>query len=337
MERETRRFAHASSLNYAIEGAQMQYWVSPNGSDTADGLSQATAFKTLQRAESITNPGDVVNVLPGTYTAPDAHAALQIDRGGTESAWITYKAAPGAKIQVSPNNSFGVDVLAPYVIVEGFEIIGNARNVTMSFALQHANDGLMPQTNSYGVAIESHHVQILNNSIHDNSGHGIGGGGDYVVIAGNDVYGNGNWSPQATGGVSQFGTHQFDNAPGYHSFIFGNRIHDNVELIGNAAFFGVITDGNGIIIDSNQLGPNPYTGRTLVSNNVLTDNGAAGVHVFQSGHVDVFSNVSVNNNLNVKEGEIEAARASDVRMDSNIMVARQGSYATGGFSDTNVS
>jgi hypothetical protein len=99
---------------------------------------------------------------------------------------------------------------------------------------------------------------------------------------------------------------------------------------------GGITDGNGIIIDSNQIGTTPYTGRTLISNNVLTNNGAAGVHVFQSAHVDVFFNVSADNNLNVKEGEIEAAHASDVRMFSNIMVARSGSYATGGFSDTNV-
>src|SRR5262249_53615874 len=177
----------------------MQYWVSPNGSDTADGLSQATAFKTLQRAEWVTKPGDVVNVLPGTYTAPNAHDVLHINRGGTKDAWITYKAAPGAKIQVSPNNWMGVWVLAPYIIVEGFDIIGNARNVTMDFALQHANDGAIPQTNSSGVAIGSvsHHVQILNNAIHDNSGPGIGGDVDYVVIAGNDIYGNSNWSPYA--------------------------------------------------------------------------------------------------------------------------------------------
>ena len=53
-------------------GSGKQYWVSPNGSDTADGLGQATAFKTLQRAQSVANPGDVLNVLPGTYTAPNA-------------------------------------------------------------------------------------------------------------------------------------------------------------------------------------------------------------------------------------------------------------------------
>src|SRR5262249_12613435 len=234
----------------------------------------------------------------------------------------------------------GVWVLAPYIIVEGFDIIGNARNVTMDFALQHAHDGAIPQTNSSGVAIGSvsHHVQILNNAIHDNSGPGIGGDVDYVVIAGNDIYGNSNWSPYATSGVSltQRGTRQFDNAPGYHNFIIGNRIHDNVELIGNMYAHGAITDGNGIIIDSNQLGTTPYTGRTLISNNVLTNNGGPGVNVFQSAHVDVFSNTSVDNNVNNKAGEIEAGSSRDVNMSSNIMIARPGSYARGGYSDTNV-
>ena len=129
-------------------GSGKQYWVSPSGSDAADGCSPATAFKTLQRAESVTDPGDVVNVLPGTYTAPNARDVLQVNRAGSAAGWITYKAAPGAKIQVSPNNWMGVEVLAPYTIVEGFEIVGNARNVTMDFALQHAHDGTIPQTNS---------------------------------------------------------------------------------------------------------------------------------------------------------------------------------------------
>ena len=204
----------------------------------------------------------------------------------------------------------GVEVLAPYIIVEGFEVIGN-RAASRGFALHHAHDGTIPDQQLRRWHRLPHHLRILDNKIHDNRGHGIGGGGDYVVISGNDVYGNGNWSPYATGGVSQVqqGARQFDNAPGYHNFIIGNSIHDNVELIGNAWAGGAITDGNGIIIDSNQLGTTPYTGRTLISNNVLTNNGAAGVLVYQSAHVDVFSNTSVNNNSNVKEGEILAAKA----------------------------
>jgi hypothetical protein len=123
-------------------GSGKQYWVSPHGRDTANGLSQATAFKTLQHAQSVTNPGDVVNVLPGIYTAPNSRDVLQVNRGGSAAAWITYKAAPGVKIQVSPNNWMGVEMLAPYAVVEGFDIIGNARNVTMAYALQHAHPPL---------------------------------------------------------------------------------------------------------------------------------------------------------------------------------------------------
>src|ERR1700722_20670992 len=123
-------------------GSGKQYWVSPHGRDTANALSQATAFKTLQHAQSVTNPGDVDNVLPGIYTAPNSRDVLQVNRGGSAAAWITYKAAPGVKIQVSPNNWMGVEMLAPYAVVEGFDIIGNARNVTMAYALQHAHPPL---------------------------------------------------------------------------------------------------------------------------------------------------------------------------------------------------
>ena len=182
-------------------GSGKQYWVSPNGSDAADGLSQATAFKTLQHAESVTNPGDVVNVLPGTYTAPNARDVLQVNRAGSAAAWITYKAAPGAKIQVSPNNWMGVEALAPYIIVEGFESATRATSRWTSRCSMHTT-ALFRRPTATALA-SANHVRILDNQIYDNSGHGIGGGGDYVVISGNNVYGNGNWSPYATGGVSQ--------------------------------------------------------------------------------------------------------------------------------------
>lgn len=314
-----------------------QLWVSPTGSDTATGLSPTTAFKTLQHAEAVTLPGDVVNVMPGTYAyAPYRHAILGMTYGGTANAWVHWKAQAGAIVSVGINNWLGIEVLAPYVYVEGFEVIGCARVLTQDFIQAHKTDGSQPGNNEYGMGVGSHHIRLRNNKVHDNSG--IGGGGDYIVLDGNEVYGNGNWSPYATGGIGrvQPGAQQFDNAPVYHNFIINNRVHDNIELIGNMYAGGGITDGNGIIIDSNQTWT-PYTGRTLIANNIVYNNGGAGIHIFQSAHIDIFFNTAVNNNANIKEGEIEASKSSDVRISSNIMVARAGSYARGGWSDTNVS
>src|SRR4029079_14228754 len=63
---------------------------------------------------------------------------------------------------------------------------------------------------------------------------------------------------------------------------------------------------------------------------------AAGVPVVPSAHGVVISHVSVNKNRNFKEVVMKATPLSDVTMSSNIMIARSGSYATGGYSDTNV-
>ena len=46
------------------------YYVSPAGSDTSAGTSDAAAFKTLQKAaDRAVSPGDVVVVRAGTYNA----------------------------------------------------------------------------------------------------------------------------------------------------------------------------------------------------------------------------------------------------------------------------
>ena len=39
----------------------------PNGSDSATGLTPATAWRTIQRAANVVNPGDVVIIQPGLY------------------------------------------------------------------------------------------------------------------------------------------------------------------------------------------------------------------------------------------------------------------------------
>jgi hypothetical protein len=44
------------------------YYVKTDGSDSADGLSWATAFATIGKAITVSANGDVVDVNEGTYT-----------------------------------------------------------------------------------------------------------------------------------------------------------------------------------------------------------------------------------------------------------------------------
>ena len=91
----------------------------------------------------------------------------------------------------------------------------------------------------------------------------------------------------------------------------------------------VITDGNGIIID--QAIETGYTGRVLVANNVVFDNGGRGILVLESNRVDVMYNTTYNNGrtAGLEGGPVElvAARADDVRLLNNLAWSRSGAPA----------
>lgn len=63
------------------------YYVSDYiGNDSNNGLSENTPFKTIQRASDLTNPGDTVYVMNGTYqSAQPEWSVVSITRSGTAS------------------------------------------------------------------------------------------------------------------------------------------------------------------------------------------------------------------------------------------------------------
>lgn len=71
------------------------YHVSPDGVDNQDGLSHATAWATIQHAADQVGPGDTVLVHGGTYSE-----SVRIRATGTAERPITFKAAPGEKVQL---------------------------------------------------------------------------------------------------------------------------------------------------------------------------------------------------------------------------------------------
>ena len=65
----------------AVEGLESRtllstYYVSTSGSDSADGQSLSSPFKTIQQAANVAEPGDTVLVRGGTYreTVTPAHS-----------------------------------------------------------------------------------------------------------------------------------------------------------------------------------------------------------------------------------------------------------------------
>jgi parallel beta-helix repeat protein len=314
------------------QGTGATYYVSNSGRDSNSGAS-ASPFATIGHAAGVARAGDVVNVLAGTY------ASFTVTNSGTAAAYVSYQGYPAGThpvIQEASSDWMGIAITADYISVNGFEVIGDAKSITLS---QASNENLAdPTLNDSGIVAGSysestvfHHILVTNNIVHDVDEDGISiGHSDYVTVAGNTVYDNSKWSGYAGSGISST-PKDSDSNTGYKIFIEGNLLHDNVELVintVNGTGLG-ITDGEGIIVDS-SAGQN-YGGRTLITNNVAYDNGSTGIQVFASNHVDVVNNTTYMNGTNVSRGEIYAQDASDVNVYNNNAFSTPGQAPSGGF------
>src|SRR5262245_36005152 len=70
--------------------------VAPNGSDTTGDGSASRPWKTIQKAASQVQPGDLVSINAGTYGGP-----ITIDRGGTAAAPIVFRANGAVTVEGS--------------------------------------------------------------------------------------------------------------------------------------------------------------------------------------------------------------------------------------------
>jgi hypothetical protein len=318
------------------------YYVSGNGNDGADGLTVKTAFHSLQHAADLTQPGDTVYAMDGTYTAPASNFesdVLIITRSGTVDKWISYKAYPKQHPQIVTKGWDGIlfGAKVAYIEVSGFTVTGNNDNIDAATAIKRADAAKPTPDPAYdgnciaidgrkGTATERpHHIRLLDNTLRK-----CGGGGiaviqaDYVTITGNTIYECAWYSIYGTSGISTLESWNSDDSTGYKMIITRNRLYRNRELVWWEAQ-GKITDGEAIIIDTLRS-PNigTYKGRTLVADNVIYDNGSAAVEVFESDHVDVLNN-STYHNVTVPEekgrGELSINEATDIRILNNIFVS----------------
>ena len=83
-----------SILTVTFPAQAVTYYVDTQGNDAGDGRSLKTPFKTLPKAVSLVEPGDVIELRTGTY-----HGAI-ISRPGRENAWIRLKPHNNEKVLV---------------------------------------------------------------------------------------------------------------------------------------------------------------------------------------------------------------------------------------------
>jgi parallel beta-helix repeat protein len=325
-----------------------------NGKDSNDGKSESAAFATIQAAHNITRPGDTVLIKNGLYTQSSGEAVVHIKRSGAPSAKITYKAFPGHKPVLTATTAWNhVLITASFIRVEGLEIKGNAPNISLAESNAVYERFLTPEKRTWGPEtsfvntngimvrpenstaplferIAPRHIEIIGNTVSEVPGGGIATDmADYVTIAFNTVHDTAYRSVFANSGISIF--HPLDtdtNYTEYKNIIRNNIAHSNrVEV--KWFQFQKLSDGNGIILDDTkniQIKGVPYRGRSLIANNIVFENGGAGIQTFSSENVDIVHNTAYHNTRTpeLNWGQILARTSDNVRILNNIIVAAPG-------------
>jgi hypothetical protein len=181
------------------------YFVAPTGLDTNPGTTQATAFKTIQRAVRELKAGDTVLVKAGRYPA------FQLTNvNGTASAPITFKPFGDGKVTVDRHlgggNGFrAIEITGGgYSTIDGFEVTDsdplidthkncdliNNFQACVAIAKLHGfgpRNGIKLNTSSSGRA---HHLILQNLTVHHNASQGILSNSARGVIGARGAQGN---------------------------------------------------------------------------------------------------------------------------------------------------
>ncbi len=336
-------------------------YVAPNGDRQADGLTPATALPP-QRAEELSQPGDVIYFTEGEYEYKEDNRALTIEHSGEPGKPITYMPAPGAKVVLRSSGSWDVIKItgARHIEIRGFRVIGNAGNVTLEEAQREMSNLKNPRTCGNGIGITEHretkqpaaYITVRDCEVSDFPGGGIfANHADYLTFEGNVVYRCAFWSPYGNSGISVYQPTAIDASTDYKIIIRNNVCFENYQ---NIPFFysnkndptkRKVTDGNGIIIDdylnTQDWGGGSgkeYTGRTLVANNIVFANGGSGIHSFKSCNVDIVHNYAADNNRHpaLKDGQIFANTTKNARILNNVIIAPAGKPATTSYKNENL-
>lgn len=333
-----------------VHYASPAYYVRPQGSDKNDGRTPATAFADPQKAVDVARPGDIILLMNGTYTRASTSSVhdgiVGFRRAGAPAAWIVLKNYPGHKPVLTSDGWNAIKIgrgtkanpsretALAYLEVRGLHIRGNADVAKVKYPQDIGQP--KPITNGNGISVDGrfeanipHHVRFADNLVELCSGGGISTNqADWVTVEGNETRNNCWWMIYAGSGISLLGSSNFDATVGnYKALVRNNRTSGNRCYVPWAAI-KKISDGNGIIIDSNHV-PNEnrsYLGRTLIQNNLSFNNGGSGIHAFKSHQIDIVNNTAYRNGASpeLKWGQIFFQRTDDARMINNIIVAREG-------------
>ncbi|MBC7917923.1 MAG: right-handed parallel beta-helix repeat-containing protein [Rhodoferax sp.] len=261
------------ALTLALSTHARDWHVAATGDDANDGKSPQSPLRSLQKVDSLVQPGDVVLVAPGIFASADAAdkadggALLHIRSSGKPGAWITWKALPatstGQVVELRPTGWAGIQITGSYHIIDGFTLTGANDSLTLTKAQEDAKKPKPDATfNTNGILVEGrrnrpdakpHHITIRNCVVSKMPGGGITAlEADHITIEDNQVFDNAWFMRYAGSGITLLNNWTFDDAPGYHVVIQRNKVWNNKTLVAWERT-GKLSDGNGILLDVTDL------------------------------------------------------------------------------------
>ena len=267
------------------------YYVRTDGNDNNDGKADSAgrAFRNVQKGLGTMRGGDVLIIGNGTYYFNSRFDFN--DKSGTASRRTVIKAKNRWGAKIIGQGQWGILQInrSSYLTVQGLDI-----------RHQYPND----YARNKGTGLESFdsdYVTFRENYVRDCGCGGISfREGDYGVIERNVTRDNAKTSEYNCSGISIYQPEQLNNNSGFHLIVRQNVSFEN-EC--NQPFtpggFDRPTDGNGIILDdfnnTQRSGFAAYKAGTLVENNLVFNNGGAGIKVFETDNATIRHNTAWHN------------------------------------------
>jgi hypothetical protein len=309
--------------------------------------------------------GEYKNATYGDTDIWNVEATIQLSNlNGTKDKYIVIRPLPGHKVLLKGDSEFIFKIrTSSYVRIEGFEIEGEVDRIPLATAIKYqfaykdaggnikyrVPEGSTPAqvltyTNlpildvavrpSYfstvGLLVQvSHHIDVINNTIHHCPGVGLRFQGcDYFNAFNNKVH---NCSRRSSIGNHGFVVHlseSIDTFTGTKSYISGNVVYDNYNEVYSWSeqknfITPVLDEGKGISMQKNNIASGWKAGRIRIENNVTYGNGFSGIHINEGERIDVVNNTAYNN---TKTGRgtntgISVQSGNDIKFINNIAVS----------------
>jgi parallel beta-helix repeat protein len=288
---------------------------------------------------------------------------------GTATQYIVIMPYPNEAVTLRGDGDFIFNITGcSYVKFQGFEIYGEMENISLPLAFQyqfafrrttnvgannvHENrvpvgtntdqsglEDLTPFTIfrpyyffTHGIVVQnSHHIDIVGNTVHHMPGEGIRfAGSDYINCNKNIVHNNSRRSSTGVHGISCYTLRSIDANNGTKVIFDGNTVYDNYNEVfswseGKTVISAIIDEGKGLTIQRCfAAGTGEWdNGRILFVNNIAYTNGLAGIHVNDGDRIDIINNTVYRNDRYGSGNNlgISVAGANDVKIYNNIVVA----------------